>query len=90
MQRLLDTQDENDFAIELDTDFELGYVVNEETFDVTKWPTFTSSIYLVKYNPIQVYSDGTPTYNYGNFSGATTYVATLTMTAFSALFMASV
>ena len=49
----------------LDTDFEMGYVVNEETSDVTKWPTSFSSVYLVKYNPIQVYSDGRPTYNYG-------------------------
>ena len=53
----------------LDTGFELGYVVNEETSDVSKWPTFESSIYQVKYNPIKVHSDGTPTYNFG-FSGA--------------------
>ena len=36
---------------------------------MSKWPTFESSIYQVKYNPIKVFSDGTPTYNFG-FSGA--------------------
>ena len=69
MQRLLDTKDEDDFLIELDTDFEFAYTVNEETHDVTKWPTFFSSIYLVKYNPIQVYSDYKPTFDCG-VSGA--------------------
>lgn len=55
--------------VPLDTGFELGYVINEETSDVSKWPTYESSIYQVKYNPIKVYSDGTPTYNLG-VSGA--------------------
>ena len=75
MKRKLDTGDTNgqDFVVPLDAGFELGYVINEETADVSKWPTFESSIYQVKYNPIKVHSDGTPTYNFG-FSGAFTGV----------------
>ena len=42
MKRKLDTGDSNgqDFVVPLDTEFELGYVINEETADVSKWPTF--------------------------------------------------
>ena len=74
--------------VPLDTDFELGYVVNQETADVTKWPTFTSSIYLVKYNPIQIYSDGTPTYNLGSLSNAVAQISAMGTIGVTALIMA--
>ena len=46
VKRPIDTGEyEQDFLVPLDTGFELGYVINEETSDVSKWPTFESSIY---------------------------------------------
>lgn len=71
MERLLDTTDDKDFIVQTDTEFELGFVINKETSDVDKWPTWIEHLYLVKYNPVQLNSDGSPTYNYGS-SGAVT------------------